>query len=63
MLVGKRMELEDHHVKQNKSDSERQISYIFSHMQNLDLKTKQNKKEVMGMQKKHCLEGPVRQGR
>jgi hypothetical protein len=28
----------DHHVKQNKPSSERQILHIFSHMQNLDLK-------------------------
>jgi hypothetical protein len=28
----------DHYVKQNKPDSERQISYIFSYIQNLDLK-------------------------
>jgi hypothetical protein len=26
----------DHHVKQNKPDSERQVSYVFSHMPNLD---------------------------
>jgi hypothetical protein len=26
----------DHHVKQNKSDSERQVSHVFSHMQSLD---------------------------
>jgi hypothetical protein len=28
----------DHQVKQNKSASERQISHIFSHIWNLDLK-------------------------
>jgi hypothetical protein len=26
----------DHHVKQSKPDSERQISHAFSHMENLD---------------------------
>jgi hypothetical protein len=31
-------EAEDHHVRQNKPDSERQILHVFSHMQNPDLK-------------------------
>jgi hypothetical protein len=29
----------DHHFKQNKPDSERQLLHAFPHMQNLDLKT------------------------
>jgi hypothetical protein len=28
----------DHHVKQNKPDSQTQVSHVFSHVQNLDLK-------------------------
>jgi hypothetical protein len=32
----------DHHVKQNKPDSDRQISYVLSHMQNTDLKNDMN---------------------
>jgi hypothetical protein len=28
----------DHHVKENKSDSEKQIPHVSSHMQNLELK-------------------------
>jgi hypothetical protein len=28
----------EHHVKQNKADSERQILNVFSHMQNVDFK-------------------------
>jgi hypothetical protein len=35
----------NHHVKQNKPDSERQMLLVFSHMQNLDLKIKDMKLE------------------
>ena len=34
-----------HHVKQNKPDSGRQISHIFSHTQNLDIKKWHGKKK------------------
>jgi hypothetical protein len=34
----------DHHVKQNKSDSERQVLHVFSHRQNLGLKNDINVK-------------------
>lgn len=48
-----------YYVKQNKPDSERQISCIFSHTQNLDLKRRQH-----GTEKRKGREvGRGRQGR
>jgi hypothetical protein len=37
----------EHYVKQNKPGSERQISHVFSHIQNLDLKHDMDVKEGM----------------
>jgi hypothetical protein len=37
---------EDHHVKLNKQDSERQILDVFSHLRNLELKTQNKIKPV-----------------
>jgi hypothetical protein len=42
VVCNKMEETGDHHVKQNKPDSERQISYVLSHMQNTDLKNDMN---------------------
>jgi hypothetical protein len=39
----------DHHVKQNKQDSERQILHVFSHMQNLDFKKERDMKVEGGL--------------
>jgi hypothetical protein len=39
---------EDQDIWQNKSDSERQISSIFSHMQTLHFKKKKKDKSVVG---------------
>jgi hypothetical protein len=48
----------DHHVKQNKPDSERQIPHVFSNMWNLDLK------KMTWMQKGDCLgRKPLREDR
>jgi hypothetical protein len=34
----------EHHIKRNKPDSERQMSHVFSHMENLDLKRHESRK-------------------